>query len=759
MLTTIKGGNPAITGHGFNGTIKDLKIVDAWKVMYAEPAGNVTVDNIYVTGATYGLHLVAYSEDLTWTIQNSYMDLAWANSFGVYGGGDAAIVVTGNQFESTSPYYPDYGALHVNTFLPNVTVTENIFGENAKIYIDKSVSDLSLINIAENYHADGVENAFADDADGVKVDINKYYTTVDEDGNLSGLVTIVNGLSGEGTETAPYLINTVDELVFFRNSVNAGETKYNAPGVYVALAADIDLAGENWVGIGSATADHGFMGNFDGNGKTIKNLTINNPTLDSDGYAYAGLFSVTEGTDKNNQNSIKNLTIVDVTINTTGHIVAAAIAYPYYTTVENVTVCGNIAIQGGDYTAGALAYTRRCVNASNITVSGDAGSTITGSKTVGGVISDIQMNGGLVADYKNFSVSGVTVSGDMHVGGISGIICKQTLFGASVKSVTLSCNDARVGIVSGSWGDVSTISDVTVEEVEGAEAIIGATYKDAAPVEAKIGDTYYATFDAAMSAEGTAAVELLIEKTITLNDTDDAYAYAKSVKGCNVVYNRTFSNLVWNALYVPFEIPVSELLANYDVAYINDFHSYDDDENGVIEKLTMEVIKIVNEEYTLLANHPYLIRPKDEDAKSLALTLEGVTLAAAEEVTLDCSSMYTKFEVTGSYRRRTIEDLNGCLVMGIANNAPVWYNLTQGTMNPFRLYLKISNRAGSHVKVSAQAAKSIRIQTRGEEGDATSIDNVELTLDNAAIYDLQGRRVLEPQKGGLYIVNGKKVVF
>ena len=37
-------------------------------------------------------------------------------------------------------------------------------------------------------------------------------------------------------------------------------------------------------------------------------------------------------------------------------------------------------------------------------------------------------------------------------------------------------------------------------------------------------------------------------------------------------------------------------------------------------------------------------------------------------------------------------------------------------------------------------------------------DEVAVTED-AAVYDLQGRRVMEPTKKGLYIVNGKKVVI
>lgn len=245
LLTTIKGGNPAIVGHSFNGTIKDLKIVDAWKVMYAEPAGNVTVDNVYVTGATYGFHLVAYSEGLTWTIQNSYMDLRWANSLGVYKDGDAEIIIKGNEFVSTDPYYSDYGALHVNSFLPNVTVEENIFRENAKIYIDASVTDTSNINISKNYHTDGIENAFADDSDGVTVKINSYYTVVEEDGTLSGLVEVVDPVAKIGDTT----YETLEAAVA---AVNEGET--------ITMLADTTVSED-------VTLPAGIT--FNGNGKKI----------------------------------------------------------------------------------------------------------------------------------------------------------------------------------------------------------------------------------------------------------------------------------------------------------------------------------------------------------------------------------------------------------------------------------------------------------------------------------------------------------
>ena len=80
-----------------------------------------------------------------------------------------------------------------------------------------------------------------------------------------------------------------------------------------------------------------------------------------------------------------------------------------------------------------------------------------------------------------------------------------------------------------------------------------------------------------------------------------------------LTYTRTLPNRYWNPLYVPFKIPYEALKDNYDVAYINSMHSYDNDQDGEIEKMTMEVIKI--KKGVLKANHPYLIRAKNEAAK------------------------------------------------------------------------------------------------------------------------------------------------
>ena len=370
--------------------------------------------------------------------------------------------------------------------------------------LDASKTQLSSYSANYPFRVGGIVGCWSESKNGVITLENCSYTgtltSIDKDGNsvdtfdyegyvgrgyalknCAGSTVNVNGTSyvqayddvyGLYTVDGVYQIGNVAALKSFAAKVNAGET---FEGKTVKLVADLDLNNAEWTPIGSAYKDHGFMGNFDGNGKTIKNLQMTALTPDASGYVYAGLFGVTEGTE-DQENYIKNLTIKNVTIETSGHIVAAAIAYPYYTTVENVTVKGDINIKGGDYTAGVLAYTRRCVNAKNLAIAGNANSVVEGRYTVGGVISDIQTNGGLTADYSNFSASGLTVKGAKCVGGISGIISRQTLNGATVENVAIVSDDVRKGIVSGSIGDDAAINNIKANNVTGATSYVGATY-------------------------------------------------------------------------------------------------------------------------------------------------------------------------------------------------------------------------------------------------------------------------------------------
>ena len=236
-----------------------------------------------------------------------------------------------------------------------------------------------------------------------------------------------------------------------------------------------------------------------------------------------------------------------------------------------------------------------------------------------------------------------------------------------------------------------------------------------------------------------------------------------------LAYTRTLNN-TWNALYVPFQIELTEeLLADYDVAYINDVRSYDKDDDGELDDWAVEIIKI-KKLAKLKANHPYLIRPKNDNAVNLNISQQYTTLhstAPDKQIAVTCLSAYKEYAVKGVYSKTESSFLdNGNYVYAI-NKYGEWQKMDLSTpLVPFRVYLTVANTDGSPVEEFA--AQTIRMRVVGEESeDGTTViydveADEELKGENGnvkAIYDLQGRRVLEPKKGSLYIVNNKKVIF
>lgn len=106
---------------------------------------------------------------------------------------------------------------------------------------------------------------------------------LDEGLSLRWPSTVSNDLQGDGSETNPYKISTVDDLVRLARRVNGGE-KFT--GKYVQQTADINFADlkSRYYPVGS-DATNCFDGTYDGNGKVIRNMNIERGSSQ-----YSGLF-------------------------------------------------------------------------------------------------------------------------------------------------------------------------------------------------------------------------------------------------------------------------------------------------------------------------------------------------------------------------------------------------------------------------------------------------------------------------------------
>ena len=188
-------------------------------------------------------------------------------------------------------------------------------------------------------------------------------------------------LEGNGTETDPYVINSIEDLVFFAYDVTNGN---NYEGEYVSLGLSLDFnstksyvdafrtdfgtygydgelktlltTGEGFKPIGTIfdtdISTNYFCGTFDGNYYTIYNMYQN--VENSDYITIVGLFS-------SNNGSIKKLKLENININATTnnlHLIFGGIVGRNYKRIDQCSTSGEITIQAngiaGTYVGGIV---------------------------------------------------------------------------------------------------------------------------------------------------------------------------------------------------------------------------------------------------------------------------------------------------------------------------------------------------------------------------------------------------------------------
>ena len=145
---------------------------------------------------------------------------------------------------------------------------------------------------------------------------------------------VINWGEGDGTsEDSPFVIRYASQLIKLSNDVNGGNV-YD--GKYFKLGNNIDMNGVAFDGIGDY--NHCFKGNFNGDGKTVSNVTVNkgaDPNVGFFGYVRNG--------------TVRNLILDGVSING-GKEVGALVGYGQNCRIENCFVINSSVIYHENFT-------------------------------------------------------------------------------------------------------------------------------------------------------------------------------------------------------------------------------------------------------------------------------------------------------------------------------------------------------------------------------------------------------------------------
>ncbi len=273
-------------------------------------------------------------------------------------------------------------------------------------------------------------------------------------------------VEGDGSEENPFVINTARELMAmpYYSSDSPEYIKH-----YI-LGSDIDLSaygngyndGKGWTPVGE-TQSGKFYGVFDGNGKTISGLYINDPTAEA-----SGLFGTLMG------GEVKNLILKDVYIN--GGDNTGAVAGIGDSRIPGDGETGNSfsihhcyvagTVTGADNTGGIVGATnfggvsRCCVDAS-----------VGGNNNVGGIVGDIGTHSGASSNMSRNSVTGVN-----NVGGIAGSFAGENgTFARNYSTGKISGTElvgGIVGLAGGmSWSTVT--GNVSIAEAVEGDSQVG----------------------------------------------------------------------------------------------------------------------------------------------------------------------------------------------------------------------------------------------------------------------------------------------
>lgn len=217
-----------------------------------------------------------------------------------------------------------------------------------------------------------------------------------------------------------------------------------------------------------------------------------------------------------------------------------------------------------------------------------------------------------------------------------------------------------------------------------------------------------------------------------------------------VVVKRTIKNSeYWNTLCLPFSLD-EEQTAHYFgvVKELSSIKAYGDE----AASLSFSAVQHIE------AGKPYIVKvnPDNYPDGLTEIAVNDVTLVAEPEiVTKTDGNVIVKFQsvfvtVYGDHMPSTTQFLQNNEFFSFSNMTEE--QITRTRSKGFRSFFSFDSMASEDA-----AAFHMTFVEEEEQGGSSAIEDIEESVSCYDIYDMNGRMVQQPKKGGIYIVNGKKM--
>ena len=402
---------------------------------------------------------------------------------------------------------------------------------------------------------------------------------------------------------------------------------------------------------------------------------------------------------------------------------------------ENCSSLTSLTIPNSVTSIGNYAF-RYCSGLTSITV--EKGNTKYDSRDNCNAIIETNTNK-LIAGCKNTTIpNSVTSIGGFAFEGCSGLT-----------SITIP--NSVTSIENGAFDGCSGLTSITFERTTPPEFGEDVFYKVDKSISVYVPANRIEAYKGKLKNQENSNL-LNIKAAIHLTD-NDSYTQDSSIDGADVSYTRNFTNVKWQALYLPFSLKYEDWKDDFEMAYINGIIQRDNDDDGEIDETELEIIKMKSG--STQPNAPYLIRAKTTGEKTLSVKNTTVYAAPEEENFVDCSTTTATFFFVGTYNTIPYETLAEYGYYAMGGGELVMSNGSD--LKPFRWFMDVVTR--SYSPTVNDRAKVITLKVLDED-ETTGVANIQHQSANTQLYDLNGRKVSENNlKPGVYVKNGKKVVI
>ena len=291
--------------------------------------------------------------------------------------------------------------------------------DHAHAISDTDANTINDTNPGVTFDYDGnaaqatIEDVYHHVEDEDKIGLSTDYATNKAKEEIQNVIE--DAKSEEMADTVVWLnkaYNGVDKMSFvdFVDAVNSDENKF--AGYIATLQANVTLEGETKL-------IEEFRGTFDGNNKTIKNISVNQQTAE-----YVGLFK-----NVNNGATIKNVNLANANLSVNKKVGALIGKISGSATVSNCSIDSTSSIISGSNSAGLIGYIQATENSlvelTDLTNNATVIAKDTSNSRAAGIVATV--TGKFTANFRNCTNNGKIIAGTDsqtgdYVGGIVGSI-------------------------------------------------------------------------------------------------------------------------------------------------------------------------------------------------------------------------------------------------------------------------------------------------------------------------------------------------